>query len=314
MIISASYKTDIPTFYGEWFIRRLRAGFCKMVSPYAKQTYRVDLGPDSVDGFVFWTKNVGPFFSRLKEVNARGFPFYVQYTINGYPQALETSVVNALRSVENMKRLAGHYGSKVNVWRYDTIIISSLTPTDFHRRNFESLAKALRGATEEVVVSFAQIYRKTLLNMNRAAKESDFSWDDPSYEAKKVLILELAQMAAACDMKLSVCAQPQFLAPGVCDAHCVDVARLCEISGRPVRARLHGNRPGCACFASKDIGEYDTCPHGCVYCYAVLNRRVAQQRYKKHNPASEFLFEPRGRLLDGKDRQEEKHPLQARLF
>ncbi len=33
MIISASYKTDIPTFYGEWFMNRLQAGYCKMVNP-----------------------------------------------------------------------------------------------------------------------------------------------------------------------------------------------------------------------------------------------------------------------------------------
>jgi hypothetical protein len=86
MIISASYKTDIPTFYGEWFVRRLRAGFCGMVNPYNRQAYRVNLDRGSVDGFVFWTKNVGPFLKYLPEVQARGFPFVVQYTINAYPR------------------------------------------------------------------------------------------------------------------------------------------------------------------------------------------------------------------------------------
>lgn len=40
MIISASYKTDIPTFYGDWFVNRLRAGYCKTLNPYNRQIVR----------------------------------------------------------------------------------------------------------------------------------------------------------------------------------------------------------------------------------------------------------------------------------
>ncbi len=84
MIISASYKTDIPTFYGDWFMRRLHAGYCKSVNPYSRQVYRVPLDRQAVDGFVFWTKNIAPFLKHLPAVRERGFPFVVQYTINGY--------------------------------------------------------------------------------------------------------------------------------------------------------------------------------------------------------------------------------------
>ena len=66
MIISASYKTDIPAFYGEWFLNRLRAGYCKMVNPYGRQVYRVSLTPPDADGFIFWTKNLGPFLDALE--------------------------------------------------------------------------------------------------------------------------------------------------------------------------------------------------------------------------------------------------------
>jgi hypothetical protein len=100
VIISASYKTDIPTFYGEWFMHRLRAGYCKVVNPYGRQVYRVALDRPAVDGFVFWTKNVAPFLKHLPEVSERGFPFVVQHTINGYPRQLETAVVDVERSVE----------------------------------------------------------------------------------------------------------------------------------------------------------------------------------------------------------------------
>ena len=179
MIISASYKTDIPTFYGEWFGNRLDAGYCKMVNPYNRKAYRVSLEPDDVDGFVFWTKNAGPFLGKLAVISERGYPFIVQYTINEYPRALEFSVVDSPRSVEHMRVIAETYGPAVGVWRYDPILVSSDTPIDFHRRNFSNLARSLEGYTDEVVVSFAQVYRKTLRNLNWAADEFGFSWEDP---------------------------------------------------------------------------------------------------------------------------------------
>ncbi len=94
MIISASYKTDIPAFYGDWFRRRLVDGYCRMINPYGRQHYRVPLTADAVDGFVFWTRNVGPFVDTLESIHDR-FPFIVQFTITGYPRALERSVIEA---------------------------------------------------------------------------------------------------------------------------------------------------------------------------------------------------------------------------
>ncbi len=178
MIISASYKTDIPTFYGEWFMNRLRAGSCKMINPYSKQVYTVDLTRGSIDGIVFWTKNIGPFLKYLPEVQERGYPFIVQHTINGYPHELEFRVINYNRTVEYMKELADTYGPHVAVWRYDPIIISSLTPVEWHLRNFEALARSLAGVTDEVVISFAQIYQKTKRNMDWAANEYGFDWKE----------------------------------------------------------------------------------------------------------------------------------------
>lgn len=313
MIISASYKTDIPTFYGEWFIRRLRAGYCRMINPYNRNSYRVNLVREAVDGFVFWTKNLGPFLKYLAEVHLKGYPFIVQYTINGYPRALEFSVVDAKRSIEHMKQIAEIYGPKIGVWRYDTIVFSSLTPIDFHRRNFSDLAKKLEGTTDEVVVSFAQIYKKTKRNMDWASKKFGFDWEDPQAELKYNLAAELAQIAKSHGIQLSMCAQKEFLAPGVSEARCVDAGRLADISGYSIKSKLKGNRPACGCFMSKDIGEYDTCPHGCVYCYAVLNRSLAQNRFQKHNPDSEFLFAPENYKFE-EEKTENSGTTQISLF
>ena len=137
MIVSASYKTDIPAFYGEWFRNRLRAGFCRMVNPYNKNQHSlVSLRVEDVDGFVFWTKNLTPFVSVLDEVHQIGFPFVVQYTINGYPRVLESRVVDSERSVRNFCAVAEKYGAEALVWRYDPIILSTVSDYQFHLQNF----------------------------------------------------------------------------------------------------------------------------------------------------------------------------------
>lgn len=298
MIISASYKTDIPTFYGEWFMNRLHAGCCKMVNPYNQRVYRVPLDRPSVDGFVFWTKNIQPFLKHLPEIHQTGYPFVIQYTINDYPRALEQRVIDADRSVENLRHISATYGPKVSVWRYDTIILSSLTPVEFHLKNFARLAEKLAGATDEVVISFVHLYKKTLRNMDQAARISGFEWRDPTLAEKCDLAARLAEIAAKYRMQLTVCSQPEYLAQGAQEAHCVDIQRLAAVAGKPVRAALRGNRKGCGCFYSRDIGEYDTCPHGCVYCYAVRDHELAQARFRIHDPESEFLFPPPPGALD----------------
>ena len=298
MIISASYKTDIPAFYGEWFMNRLQAGYCKMVNPYGRQIYTIDLSPDAVDGFVFWTKNIGPFLKRLPEIRRRGYPFIVQHTINGYPRELEFRVINYTHTIEHMKKLAGDYGPDVAIWRYDPIIITSLTPLDWHRRNFETLAKSLEGTTSEVVISFGQVYKKTRRNMEWASHKFGFKWSEHeamTWDEVRALATELAQLASVHGMQLRVCSQRALLVPGLIEeARCVDADRLERVSGKAIlgKTRQKGNRKECGCFASRDIGEYDTCPHGCVYCYAVQNRDLALRRYRAHDPASEFLFAP----------------------
>lgn len=298
MLISASYKTDIPAFYGPWFLQRLRAGYCKMVNPYGRQVYTVPLTPETVDGFVFWTKNIGPFLTALAEVERLGYPFLVQHTITGYPRELESRVLDATHTVTALRSVAERYRPAVAIWRYDPIVISSLTPPDWHRRNFVALARSLEGATDEVVVSFAQVYKKARRNLDQAAHASGFSWSEHEampQEEVRALVADLAGIASERGMQLAICSQRALQILGVTqEARCIDAARLERVSGQPLlnRIKLKGNREECGCFASRDIGEYDTCPHGCAYCYAVQNRELALTRYKAHDPDGEFLFPP----------------------
>lgn len=319
MIISASYKTDIPAFYGEWLMNRLRAGWCKMVNPYGRQVYTVNLrrepdaeGREGVEGIVFWTKNVGPFVRYLAEVRERGYPFVVQHTINGYPRELEARVADYPRMVAAAREVAAQYGPRAVIWRYDPILFTSLTPIAWHVEHFGALAEQLVGATREVVISFAQVYEKTRRNVDAAAAAEGFDWsmheataypEDPADARARDLVRQLAQIARAHGMRLTVCAQERFLIHGLVEeAHCIDATWFGGTYAR------HGNRKECACSAARDIGEYDTCPHGCVYCYAVRNRSLALARYRRHDPASAFLFEPDFPTIQLQPRPRAKQP------
>lgn len=292
MIVSASYRTDIPAFYGEWFMHRLRAGYCHVFNPYSRKPYTVDLRPAAVDGFVFWTKNLTPFLARLDEVNALGYPFVVQYTINAYPRELEASVIDSARPVQHMHRLARDFSPLCPVWRYDPILVSSLTPEQFHVDQFSRLAAALEGATNEAVISFAQVYEKSQLNLNIAAAREHFTWRDPADAAKLALAARFVDIAASHGMTLTVCSQRTYTVPGALPARCIDAARLTALAGHRITAPTKGNRAECLCHESRDIGEYDTCPHGCVYCYAVRAPAVARRRFREHDPLSPFLCQP----------------------
>jgi hypothetical protein len=289
VIVSASYRTDIPAFYSDWFRRRLAAGFCLVRNPYSGAYYKVPLARPECEAFVFWTKNLQPFLSVLPEVQARSFTFYVQYTITGYPRSLEPAVTDASRAIEHMHSIAGTYHRLATVWRYDTILFTSETPASFHMENFDRLAEQLEGATDEAVVSFAQIYRKTRRNLDAAVRLHHIQWSDPPDQDKHALLRKLAGIALRRGMRLTVCSQRNYLQPGVDEAACIDVERLTQLAGYRLRAARQGNRPQCACWASRDIGAYDTCPHGCVYCYAVETRAAARRYFQRHNPDAEAL-------------------------
>lgn len=296
MIVSASYRTDIPAFYGAWFMKRFALGFAKVSNPYGGQVSNVSL-QEGVDGFVFWTRNARPFRPALDAVREAGVPFVVQYTVTGYPRVLEAGVVEAERAIQDIRELAEAFGPRAVVWRYDPIVFSSLTPAAFHRDNFARLALALAGAVDECCLSFANVYKKTRRTMDAASRRHGFTWEDPAGEVKRLLAQDLVGLADRHRLALTLCSQEAYLVPGLGAAACVDGARLMDVAAgwglaRVIKAKVKGNRPGCFCHESRDIGDYDTCPHGCAYCYAVSTRALAKRRFAAHDPNGEFLFRP----------------------
>lgn len=274
MIISASYRSDIPAFHGDWFLAALAAGTVAVANPYSQRPYLVDLRPEAVDGYVFWTRNARPFQRALAAVAAQGRPFVVQYTILGHPRAIDTNVIDPGLAIENARAIAAGYGKRVVVWRYDPILLTPDTGTVWQRANFARLADALAGTVDEVVVSFAQLYAKSARNLAKAG----IVWRVPDPAEQATLIAELSAVAAERGIALSLCTQPDLGAAPA--ARCIDAARLSDVAGRPVAAATKGNRPGCLCAQSRDIGAYDSCVHGCRYCYAVADHEAVQRRLR----------------------------------
>ncbi len=247
VIVSASYRTDIPAFYAEWLMRRLRAGYCRVANPYGGGTYEVALTPEVVDGFVFWTRNMRPLMADLDEIR-RVAPFVAQFTLTGYPRALESSVIAVPEAVAQLRELRRRFGPRAAVWR---------------RRN-----------------------------LDRAGRRHGFAWHDPPPDEKQALLARLAGIAAEHGLAPTLCSQPELLVPGLGEAHCIDAERLSEVAQQPIAARENGNRPGCRCAQSRDIGAYDSCPHGCVYCYAVADRDRAVASFRVHDPEADCLMPP----------------------
>ena len=105
-------------------------GFVRVIAKWSiliigSQHSVISLRREDVDGFIFWTKNLGPFDETLNEVHHRSYPFVVQYTINGYPRELESRVVDTARAVATFRSASSIYGKRSIVWRYDTIIFST---------------------------------------------------------------------------------------------------------------------------------------------------------------------------------------------
>ncbi|MCY4190378.1 MAG: DUF1848 domain-containing protein [Rhodospirillaceae bacterium] len=296
MIISASYRTDIPAFYGDWFLRRVAAGAARFRNPFGGAMVEVSLRPEHVDGIVFWTRNFGPLMDHLAPIQNRNWPFIIQYTLTGYPRILEPSVIDEETATAQVRALADKFGKRVVVWRYDPIVITDYTDEQWHRQTFGRLARCLQSCVDEVVVSFVEPYRKTRRNLNRMTAATGVVWRQLPDDKKLALLRNLAPIAAENGMTLTLCAQPGLVrAPRTRadsterhnrPARCIDVYRLSDVAGRPITAKQKGNRPGCLCAQSRDIGVYDTCPHGCVYCYAVQDRERAKAAFSRHDPSS----------------------------
>jgi hypothetical protein len=294
MIISASRRTDIPAFYSEWFINRIRAGYCTVPNPFNRnQVSRVSLLPEDVDVIVFWTRNPRPLFPHLAELDRRGYRCYFQYTLLDNPRAIDPKSPPAA-AIRTFCELAGLVGSQRVIWRYDPIVLSEATPPEFHVAAHSRIAAALKGCTGRNVISLVDIYRKAQGRLNQLHREG-ISVGEMASDALPAavgdLLRQMAQTAQAHGMEITSCAEDVDLRPyGVAPGKCVDDQYIARTFGLRLNVKKDpSQRPACGCVQSKDIGMYDSCLFGCQYCYATSSFETARRNHEEHDPLSPSL-------------------------
>jgi len=271
MIVSVSRRCDIPRFQFDWFMGRVKAGFVEVANPFnSRQIKRVSLVPagEGVDLFVFWTRNPRHILANADELTERGFPFYVMVTVTGYPNVLEPSMVRASKVLNAMKELARKIGPDRVIWRYDPVLLSSVTDVDFHRVNFNELAQGLAGSVRRVIISMYDEYRESKKRLEAKEKCGELQMLDTSGVLPS-LLTDFAKSAEAADMEIQSCAEKEdFSSFGIKPGACIDAALIKKLWGMELGGKDKNQRPNCLCCKSVDIGAYGICAAHCVYCYA----------------------------------------------
>lgn len=169
---SVSRRTDIPAFYGDWFMNRVKEGFAGYINPFGGSKHFVSLAAPDVTCFVFWSKNFKPFMDPLKEIQSKGYNCYFQFTINALPEIFESNVAETSTAIETLKEISRMYSPAHINWRYDPVVITEFTYQDFHLKNFRSLATKLEGCVERCYFSFPTLYGKVKRNMAVLEREN----------------------------------------------------------------------------------------------------------------------------------------------
>lgn len=288
MILSVSRRTDIPAFYSEWFMNRIKDGYVYVRNPFNyNQISKINIKPDKVDCIVFWTKNPKSLMTRLKELDNKGYKYYFQYTITPYNEDLEVSVIHKKDIINTFIELSDKIGKEKVILRYDPIIITDKYTEAFHLKAFDKLCAKIYKSTEKIVFSFLDDYKKVSRNMK------NISLKELTDVEMKNISLKLVNIANQYGLALETCAEKIDLGDiGINHSKCIDGELIQKIIGCEIKniSKLDGNREYCGCMKCIDIGQYDTCIHDCLYCYANVNKNKAHANFTLHNSSSPILL------------------------
>jgi DNA repair photolyase len=306
VIISASRSTDIPAFYSDWFIERFKRGYLKWKNPFNGLYSYVAFKNTRL--IVFWSKNPKAMIKHIDYFDDQNINYYFQYTLNDYDkEKLEANVPSVEKRIETFLELSEKIGKEKVIWRFDPYILTNSSGVQELLKRTEYIGDKLYGHTEKLVFSFADInsYRKVENNLNRQkVKYSEFS-----VETMDELAQGLMQLNEKWNYEIGTCAEKIDLNKyGIVHNKCVDDDlmiklfhddhELMNVLGVKVNGpdlfnsdstikkgkslKDPGQRALCGCIISKDIGQYNTCPHGCVYCYANTSHGVATSNFNQH--------------------------------
>ena len=285
MILSVSRRTDIPNYYSEWFMNRIKDGYLYVRNPFnIHQVSKINISPEVVDCIVFWTKNPAPMLARLDELAA--YKFYFQFTLTGFGRDIEPGVPHKKNvMIPVFQELSRKIGKEGVIWRYDPIIFNDKYTPEYHLKAFGQIAEELQGYTSKCIISFVDVYAKNKKSME---KLNSFS---PAENDLAAFGQEVARIAGAHGMKAATCAEAIDLSScGIEHSCCIDKELIERITGYKIRADKDKNqRKECGCIESIEIGTYNTCKNGCRYCYANHSQESVSQTCRLYDVNSPIL-------------------------
>ena len=285
MILSVSRRTDVPNYYSDWFINRLKEGFLYVRNPMnIHQISRINLSPEVVDCIVFWTKNPANMLGKLEYL--QDYAYYFQFTLTGYGRDMEPNLPEKRKElIPAFQKLSEKIGKEKVIWRYDPILLSDKYTADYHLRAFEEIAGNLAGYTEKAVISFVDLYEKTWRNTRglgiRLATEKEMMG----------LAAEMARIASKYNLEIESCAEQwDFQKVGIQQGSCIDKKLIERIIGCRLTGQKDKNqRKECGCFESVEVGAYNTCLNGCRYCYANFSDEKVKENIKLYRQDAPLL-------------------------
>lgn len=263
MIICASRRTDIPAFHAEWFMERLRAGYCLVRNPVSRSVvHRIDLTRRNVDCIEFVTKDPRPMIPHLRDIGSMGYMYTFQVTLTPYGKAIEPMVPFKADVSDACKLIADRIGRDRMVWRYDPVLFSKTIDSAYHRRKFEVMCREVSEWSDRCIFSFVDVYGKLVGKVNAGM------FRGPTPREEEEFCRMASKTANEYGMVLSICcAKKDYSHYGIESRGCIDAPMMRSLN-IPYETQDVPLREGCRCVKSIDIGEYDTCAHECVYCYA----------------------------------------------
>ena len=316
VIVSASRSTDIPAFYSEWFIDRLKKGYLKWKNPFNGVPLHVSFNKTRL--IVFWSKNPKPIIKHLDYLDYNNINYYFQYTLNDYTKEhLEGNVPNLESRIDTFMQLSEKIGKDKVIWRFDPYILTDTTGVDELLKRTEYIGNRLKNYTNKLVFSYADIksYKKVQNNL----RKDSIPYLEFNDRTMNELALGLKELNKNWGFEIGTCAEKIDLNKySIIHNKCIDDdlmiklflndKLLMDFLGVKVEQptifdpnqkitktrnlKDKGQRQACGCIMSKDIGQYNTCPHECVYCYANTSKEIAIKNYKAHkmNPNSETII------------------------
>lgn len=285
MILSVSRRTDIPSYYSEWFLNRIKEGYLYVRNPMnPHQVSKIIISPEVVDCIVFWTKNPEPMLGRLEEL--KDYNYYFQFTLTGYGQDIERNIPHKKeRMLPVFQELSRKIGKERVVWRYDPILFTEKYSIEYHLKAFTQMAEALKEYTDKCVISFVDVYAK-----NKKAMQA-LRIQGKSEAELKEFARSLRKIAHENNMVIASCAETIDLTDcGIVHNSCIDRELIEKIIGCKLKVPKDKNqRSVCGCVESIEVGTYDTCRNDCVYCYANNSQAAIDKNCQGYDVNSPIL-------------------------